>query len=269
MTAIPKLGVQPTQAEPAQQARAAAKQLEAFFLRQLLAEARPQGGGGIDSGFAGDTFKQMLDEALADKMSNAGGLGLASMFERQLDPDALARLPAMHGNAIANAAAPHQGEVPRAMAMPPSTIDELGPALNGAPRFALPVIGRASSGYGERVDPINHTKSIHPGFDLAAPTGTRVGAAAAGEIVHAGPAGTYGNLVTVRHADGFETRYAHLSKVDVKKGDRVEAGQDLGEVGSTGHSTGPHLHFEIRKEGKALDPKPYLPLNPHGKRATP
>ena len=81
--------------------------------------------------------------------------------------------------------------------------------------------------------------------------------------------GTYGNLVTVRHADGFETRYAHLSKVDVKKGDRVEVGQDLGEVGSTGHSTGPHLHFEIRKEGKAWDPRPYRPLNPLGKRATP
>lgn len=264
MTALPKLGVQPTQAE---QAKTAAKQLEAFFLRQLLAEARPQGGGGLDAGFAGDTFKQMLDEALADKMSNAGGLGLASMFEKQLDPDSLAKLPAIHPAAIAKAAAPHPTEVRAPLPMP--SHEDLGPALNGAPRFALPVVGRASSGYGERVDPINHTKSIHPGFDLAAPTGTRVGAAAAGEVVHAGPAGTYGNLVTVRHADGFETRYAHLSKVDVKKGDKVEVGQDIGEVGSTGRSTGPHLHFEIRKEGKALDPKPYLPLNPGGKRATP
>lgn len=257
MTAIPKLGVQPTQAE---QAKTAAKQLEAFFLRQLLAEARPQGGGGIDSGFAGDTFKQMLDEALADKMSSAGGLGMASMFEKQLGNAAITSAPVAHGSQV---------NLPGTAV---SDFTELAPttfASEDRPRFALPVAGRASSGYGERVDPINHTKSIHPGFDLAAPTGTRVGAAAAGEVIHAGPAGTYGNLVTVRHADGFETRYAHLSKVDVKQGDRVEVGQDLGEVGSTGHSTGPHLHFEIRKEGKALDPKPYLPLNPLGKRATP
>jgi murein DD-endopeptidase MepM/ murein hydrolase activator NlpD len=264
VTAIPSSGVQPARTQ-AEQAKTAAKQLEAFFLRQLLAEARPQGGGGIDSGFAGDTFKQMLDEALADKMSSAGGLGLASMFEKQLDPDALARLPAIQSAAIAKAAAPHATEVRAPLPMPSH---DLGPVLNGAPRFALPVAGRASSGYGARVDPINHTKSIHPGFDLAAPTGTRVGAAAAGEVVHAGPAGTYGNLVTVRHADGFETRYAHLSKTLVQKGDKVEVGQEIGEVGSTGRSTGPHLHFEIRKEGKALDPKPYLPLNPLGNRAT-
>jgi len=158
-----------------------------------------------------------------------------------------------------------------ALQMPSTTIDDAsltGPQLGNAPRFILPTAGRASSGYGERIDPINHTSQLHPGFDLAAASGTRVNAAAAGEVVHAGPAGTYGNLVIVRHSDGFETRYAHLSKVDVKKGDTVVPGQDVGEVGTTGHSTGPHLHFEIRKEGKALDPKPYLPLNPTQIRAT-
>ena len=252
----------PTQAE---QAKSAAKQLEAFFLRQLLAEARPAGGGGIDSGFAGDTFKQMLDEALADKMAGAGGLGLAHMFEKQL-----AQAP---GSAIAASATPLSHAPPHAMPMPGAapmaTPRELGPELPGAPRFALPAIGRPTSGYGERIDPIHHTKSLHPGFDLAAPTGTRVAAAAAGEVVHAGPAGTYGNLVTIRHADGFETRYAHLSAVDVKVGQRVEVGTEIGAVGSTGHSTGPHLHFEIRKGGKALDPAPHLSLNPRAKRATP
>jgi murein DD-endopeptidase MepM/ murein hydrolase activator NlpD len=75
--------------------------------------------------------------------------------------------------------------------------------------------------------------------------------------------------VILRHEDGFETRYAHLNEVHVKKGDHVETGQDVGAVGSTGHSTGPHLHFEIRKEGKALDPRPYLPLHGPKNRATP
>lgn len=261
MTAISATSPEPP--SQAEQAKTAAKQLEAFFLRQLLAEARPQGGGGIDGGFAGDTFKQMLDEALADKMSGAGGLGMATLFESHLDGSAKIAAtsargpelaPGMHGPALPFAAIPD-----------PSN---LGPELGGAPRFALPVAGRATSGYGERIDPIHHTASLHPGFDLAAPTGTKVGAARGGDVVHAGPAGTYGNLVIVRHEDGFETRYAHLSEVHVKKGDRVETGTDIGAVGSTGHSTGPHLHFEIRRQGKALDPKPYLPLHGPENRAT-
>jgi murein DD-endopeptidase MepM/ murein hydrolase activator NlpD len=237
----------PTQAE---QAQTAAKQLEAFFLRQLLSESRPQGGGLGDGGFATDTFKQMLDEALADKMSSGRGMGMASLFATQLGGDG------------AQPAARTMAPPPAILQVPP-TSHAHGEPLSGpaGSSFRLPVIGRATSGYGDRVDPIHHTKVRHAGFDLAAPTGTRVGAAAAGEVVHAGPAGTYGNLVTVRHVGGFETRYAHLSEIRVAKGDQVTEGQDVGAVGSTGHSTGPHLHFEIRKDGKALDPAPYLPLH--------
>jgi murein DD-endopeptidase MepM/ murein hydrolase activator NlpD len=108
----------------------------------------------------------------------------------------------------------------------------------------------------------------HPGFDLAATTGTEVSAAARGTVVHAGPAGTYGNLVTLRHDNGFETRYAHLSAVDVSVGDVVEAGGDLGKVGTTGYSTGPHLHFEVRRDGKPIDPAPLLPLHSSKARTT-
>jgi murein DD-endopeptidase MepM/ murein hydrolase activator NlpD len=258
VTAIAALNT-PEPPSQAEQAKTAAKQLEAFFLRQLLAEARPQGAGGIDGGFAGDTFKQMLDEALADKMSGAGGLGMATMFQSTLDGSAKLDNPM---SITTSAMAPR----PELAPIPDPTL--LGDGVNGAPRFALPVAGRATSGYGERIDPIHHTHSMHNGFDFAARTGTQVGAARGGEVVHAGPAGTYGNLVTIRHEDGFETRYAHLSEVHVKKGDRVETGQDVGAVGSTGHSTGPHLHFEIRKEGKALDPRPHLPLHGLQNRAT-
>lgn len=260
MTAAPALAP-PTRAE---QAKHAARQLEAFFLRQLLAEARPAGGGAIDGGFAGDTFEQMLDEALADKMASAGGLGLAPIFEQQLARDPAARTasesPFATPTAALPAALPLAGSSPAALARP---------ALDGAPPFVLPVAGRRSSGYGERIDPIHQTRTMHAGVDLAARAGTPVAAAASGEVVHAGPAGTYGNLVRIRHADGFETRYAHLSRIDVRLGDRVERGQAIGAVGSTGRSTGPHLHFEIRKQGKALDPTSYLPLHAPQKRATP
>lgn len=248
----------------AHQAQTAAKQLEAFFLRRLLAEARPQGGGMLDGGFAGDTFKQMLDEAIADKMTAAGGVGMASLFAKQLGQAGgaaevaapphppIAGAPATRDAAIAALAAPGT-PAPGTPAIDPATI--------GAPRFVMPVAGRASSGYGLRTDPIHGATVNHPGFDLAATTGTEVAAAAGGTVVHAGPAGTYGNLVTVRHDNGFETRYAHLSEVDVKVGDVVQPGAQLGKVGTTGYSTGPHLHFEIRHDGQPIDPAPLLPLN--------
>jgi len=246
-------------------AHVAAKQLEAFFLRQLLAESRPQGGGALDGGFAGDTFKTMLDEAVADKMTSAGGIGLTAMFAHELGKtDPTATSP---GASPALAALPAQ----RFQAAPPRGPDAFGEVAalpGGPPKLILPVSGRPSSGYGLRTDPIHGGTINHPGFDLAAATGTPVASAAPGTVVQAGPAGTYGNLVTVRHEHGFETRYAHLSAVDVKAGDHVEAGTPLGKVGTTGYSTGPHLHFEVRQDGKAIDPAPLLPLHSSPVRTT-
>ena len=239
----------------AHQAQTAARQLEAFFLRRLLAEARPQGGGTLDGGFAGDTFKQMLDEAIADKMTAAGGVGMAALFAKQLgkaDEVAAPQPP------IAGAPATHDAAITALASHGAPSID---PATIGAPRFVMPVAGRASSGYGLRTDPLHGGQVNHPGFDLAATSGTEVAAAAGGTVVHAGPAGTYGNLVTIRHDNGFETRYAHLSEVAVQVGDVVPPGAQLGKVGTTGYSTGPHLHFEIRHDGQAIDPAPLLPLN--------
>ena len=294
-------------------AKTAAKQLEAFFLRQLLSEARPQGGGMLDGGFAGDTFKQMLDEAIADKMSAAGGVGMASLFAKQLGDTGevaaapsrgpsnqpLAGSPPVPASGSAALAAPVAGTHPTigsaalaaapsmaaiARSQPATSVTPItrvtypvkanpAPALisapsTEAPHFVLPVTGRPSSGYGLRVDPIRGGTVNHAGFDLAATAGTEVAAAARGTVVHAGPAGTYGNLVTLRHEDGFETRYAHLSEVDVKVGEVVESGAEIGKVGSTGHSTGPHLHFEIRHDGKPIDPAPLLPLNSSASRTT-
>ena len=249
--------------DKAANAQVAAKQLEAFFLRTMLAEARPQGGGAIDGGFAGDTFKSMLDEAIADKMTAAGGVGMTHMFASQLGKadEVAAPAAAPIGNSPISSAPISPGAA--------TTKDAIDPSLlAAAPHFVLPVAGRASSGYGLRNDPIHGGTVNHPGFDLAAASGTEVAAAARGTVVHAGPAGTYGNLVTLRHENGFETRYAHLSAVDVSVGDVVEAGQDVGKVGTTGYSTGPHLHFEVRHGGEAVDPAPFLPLHRSPVRTT-
>ncbi len=115
---------------------------------------------------------------------------------------------------------------------------------------------RQVSPFGKRVDPINHRWAMHPGLDLAGPTGARVFATNAGVVIKAGRKPAYGNMVDVEHKFGIVTRYAHLSKILVHPGDKVARGQLLGIQGSTGRSTGPHLHYEVR-----IDDHPVNPLN--------
>lgn len=115
-----------------------------------------------------------------------------------------------------------------------------------------------SSSYGWRIDPFNGEKAFHEGLDFPAATGTPINAAAGGIVSFAGQTADYGKLVKIDHGSGLETRYAHSSKVLVKVGDRVEKGQEIAEIGNSGRSTGPHLHYEIRLNGNALDPRQYL-----------
>ncbi|MCZ7534758.1 MAG: peptidoglycan DD-metalloendopeptidase family protein [Acidimicrobiia bacterium] len=121
-----------------------------------------------------------------------------------------------------------------------------------------PVPGEITSGFGERVHPILGTVRMHAGADMHADYGTPIVAGAAGEVVWAGWRDGYGNTVIIDHGNRFATLYAHQSVVRVSVGQTVEAGQVVGEVGSTGLSTGPHLHFEVRVLGTPVDPAPYL-----------
>ncbi|MET0250699.1 MAG: M23 family metallopeptidase [Novosphingobium sp.] len=125
-------------------------------------------------------------------------------------------------------------------------------------RFAagMPVASRAiTSGFGLRRHPLFGDLRLHAGIDLAAPAGSPVVATAAGTVSTADWAGGYGLLVAVEHGGGRQTRYAHLSKLNVAAGQRVRQGQVIGFVGSTGRSTGPHLHYETRIDGHAIDPR--------------
>lgn len=119
---------------------------------------------------------------------------------------------------------------------------------------------RAGSPYGNRIDPFTKHASFHPGVDLVAPTGATILATAGGRVIQAGPHGGYGNAVDIRHSDGIVTRYGHTSKLFVRVGDVVMPGQKIAEVGSTGRSTGPHLHFEVIVDGAQINPTPYLAL---------
>ncbi len=115
-----------------------------------------------------------------------------------------------------------------------------------------------SSSFGWRLDPFNGHKAFHEGLDFPANTGDPIYAAAGGIVSASEQTPDYGKIVKIDHGSGLETRYAHASKLLVKAGDRVEKGQKIAEVGNTGRSTGPHLHYEIRLNGNALDPRKYL-----------
>ena len=118
--------------------------------------------------------------------------------------------------------------------------------------------GFHSSGYGWRVDPFSGKMAFHEGLDFMASMGSPIYAAATGIVKFASHTPDYGNLVKIDHGAGLETRYAHASSLLVKVGERVKKGQLIGKVGSTGRSTGAHLHFEVRLKGTTLNPRKYL-----------
>ena len=128
-------------------------------------------------------------------------------------------------------------------------------------RFPLPA-ARLTSPFGSRLNPFSGHPSFHNGVDLAAPTGTEVQAARDGVVKEAGSDHVLGNFVRLDHGDGYETVYGHLSKITVSLNSKVLSGTIVGKVGSTGLSTGPHLHFEIRRQGSPQDPVSYLPTRP-------
>ena len=123
-----------------------------------------------------------------------------------------------------------------------------------------PVIGEVdmSSPFGMRMDPFNGRPAIHTGIDLRGEVGEPVHATAAGRVSLAGREGGYGNMVEIDHGNGLATRYGHLSEIDVKVGQMVRIGETIGHIGSTGRSTGPHLHYETRVNGEAVDPQKFL-----------
>lgn len=161
-------------------------------------------------------------------------------------PDIL-ELPRGNGPAVRAWAAPQPGLRP-------------GPAAGAlAPNKGAPaVLPRISSRFGVRGDPFHRAARMHYGIDIPGRVGTPVRAAETGVVRFAGRAGGYGNLVEIAHGDGLATRYAHLARILVPAGTQVVRGETIALMGSTGRSTGSHLHFELRADGRAVDPLPHL-----------
>jgi murein DD-endopeptidase MepM/ murein hydrolase activator NlpD len=133
-------------------------------------------------------------------------------------------------------------------------------ATIGTVPLRKPVDGEieTSSGFGVRIDPFVGRPAMHTGIDFRGDTGEAIRVTAAGTVVSAGWSGGYGRMVEVDHGNGLATRYGHLSEIDVKVGQPLKAGQSVGRLGSTGRSTGPHLHYETRIDGEAVDPHKFL-----------
>lgn len=141
-------------------------------------------------------------------------------------------------------------------------MDAMERALAAIPTAMPAASMMMSSGFGYRADPFTGAAAMHAGLDFKGPVGTPILAAAKGKVVLAGFNGGYGNSVEIRHANGLVTRYAHLSGVHVRRGQMVERGVRIGRMGSTGRSTGSHLHFEVRLNGQAINPRKFLEANP-------
>jgi len=191
----------------------------------------PPGTGLVVRFGAGDDILGLLEQHGISAAEFARANGLRSPFD--LAPDILLFLPGVQ---------------------PTEALARLQKVREEENRYIWPLHGRLTSYFGPRNLGMG-TSSFHRGIDIAAPTGTPVGAARSGTVTFAGWSSQgYGNLVRVRHADNSETWYAHFSSITVSVGQYVSQGAIVGRVGSTGLSTGPHLHFELHERGGAIDP---------------
>ena len=140
-----------------------------------------------------------------------------------------------------------------------ANFDKLAPATPDITMLTTEPVARSeSSGFGWREDPIRKRPKFHHGTDYRGRPGTPILAAGAGTVIIAGRQGGYGNVIYIDHGNGVVTRYGHLRRIHVKKGATVAAGEKIGQLGSTGRTTGPHLHFEVRLDGRSVDPNTAL-----------
>jgi murein DD-endopeptidase MepM/ murein hydrolase activator NlpD len=220
-----------------------------------------------EGGLGGETYMSLFDMELA-RLFAERGLGLQEQLLKALTKNMAKTAAQADGSAPEGV--PEAGRIPAhlpkagdtRLSLPPMHKRQ-GQELTGMKLKAdfgadenpsLPVGGVVSSGYGIRRHPVHGVGRFHHGVDLAAPAGTEIHPVWKGKVVFSGEQPGYGNVVIVDHGSGVESKYAHNMVNLVKKGDEVDTDTVIAKVGSTGLSTGPHLHFEVRYHGEAMDP---------------
>jgi murein DD-endopeptidase MepM/ murein hydrolase activator NlpD len=251
--------------------RGGAQPAEPVPLGDMLFTPHPLDGG-RQSSIAAElsTAEASLDRVQSEETAALGGLqaryeGRARKLRSVLDSLGLQfnAVPAATGGPFIPVRLPPPGEsFARALtrvSIARAQADDLGRTLQYVP-LRKPLGGQLemTSPFGVRIDPFFHQPSMHTGMDFRASVGDSIYATAAGTVVKAGWDGGYGQMVEIDHGDGLATRYGHMSQIGVRVGQRVRAGQVIGRVGSTGRSTGPHLHYETRVNGEAVNPARFL-----------
>ncbi len=243
------------------------EQFEGMLLTEMLRDVRAGDDEETDGSFGlgGSAMNDMMQSQFGSALSKAGGLGMSDMlvkaFARQAEtassgvsPGGLsaAAVPPLAVASSASSAA--RSTSATSLSTGPSAPASIAPPSDSASLLTLPNAA-VSSRFGWRADPVDGHARFHHGTDLRMAYGTEVLAAAPGVVTSAGERPGYGLTVVVDHGDGRETRYAHLSTVDVAPGDPVAGGQPIARSGNSGRTTGPHLHFEAREYGQPVDPR--------------
>ena len=245
----------------------AASDFEAIFINQILKTMRESV---MKTSLYGEskgeeTFTSMLDQEYSSIMSSGKGMGLKETLLTQFSATGPVRSDSYDGfdalkKTVGQMHTPRSGAIE---AFKSHIVEETGLSgldTDGLDEYKSPIKGRISSFYGMRDDPLTGKEKFHKGTDIAAPEGTSIYPTMEGVVTFSGKMGGYGNLVEVRHPNGFSSRYAHNSKNSVKVGDLVTTEDKIGEVGQTGRATGPHLHFEVRVGGYAVNPQDMVHL---------
>jgi murein DD-endopeptidase MepM/ murein hydrolase activator NlpD len=230
----------------------AAEQFESYMVELMVKEMRKNIPKGMFQNNATELFGGVMDQELAKQIAAGGGMGFAKMLTTD------------HSQFVESA---HRANsvrlVPHGMEQRIDHAEDMSLSLDSA---ALPVDGVITSRFGRRSDPFHGRNQKHKGIDIAAPRGAPIQPLRPGTVLSAGKRGGFGNVVVVDHGDGLTSLYAHCDKLKVKAGDSVGAGDVIATVGSTGRSTGPHLHLEVHRDGRAIDPAQALGL-PRGEAA--
>jgi murein DD-endopeptidase MepM/ murein hydrolase activator NlpD len=260
----------------AAQAEAAAERVTALLATRAAAVRSAEGARAADQ--ADYAQAQAASRALAERIREAARRAAEAEARRKAQAEAAARAAAAKAAAAARAAGAAQQEQARRQeadrrAAEAADARRASRRSRAAPQPGAPDTMSSASGvgwlwpcggcpqtssFGWRTHPIFGDRRLHAGIDLGAPIGTPVRAAEAGIVLIAGPASGYGTLVVVGHGGGLSTAYAHMSTISVMAGQSVSRGEQVGEVGNEGNSTGPHLHFEVRRDGEPVDPSAYV-----------
>ena len=226
----------------------AAREFEAYMVSFLAATMRSTSKDGPFNAGAAGMFAQLFDQEIGERVASTGAFGLQDTVRRALDGTGGVGGDGRGSRMFSpvSSTGPHAH---RDAAPDPHADADL--SVGGFLR-------RVTSGFGVRANPLGHGHENHAGIDLGAPAGSTIRAVKDGTVRFAGARGGYGNCVILDHGDGTETRYAHCESLDVVPGTAVRAGQAIATVGSTGRSTGPHLHFEVRRNGAPVDPSALL-----------